>query len=279
MDEEVLGRELDALYGAARQDFIEERDRRVRELRGAGHRDVARGLAKARKPTVPAWAVDQLARRQPDRLDALLAAGEELRDAQRRAASGRGADALRSASRRVRELVSDLRDAAERIIAEAGGSPGSHLEDVERTLFTGAVSPTHHDALRRGVLDRPLEGAGFGGVEGLLVAPPPAESGRGDEPADDVAADEEARAAEERRREEQRRRRTERRRLERHQHDLERSGRDQERRVERAAETAGQLRARADAAEEAAGEERAELERIRDELARVQDELDALDDG
>lgn len=264
MDDELLAHHLDALYGAAREDFVDERDRRVRELRDADRRDTSRVLAKARKPTVPAWAVDQLARREADRVAELVAAGQELRDAQRRAASGRGGDALKAASRRIRDQVSDLRRAAADIISASGASPASHLEDVERTLFTAAVTPEHHDALRRGILDRPLEGAGFGGVEGLLVAPAPAGDGDAD--------------AEERRSEEERRRTAERRRLRRQQRDLERSRDDQQGRVERAETKAQQLRARAEQAAVSLQEERDELDRVATALAGVEDELASLED-
>ncbi|MBW3619138.1 MAG: hypothetical protein KY461_02745 [Actinobacteria bacterium] len=263
MDDEVLAHHLDALYGTAREDFIDERDRRVRELRDADQREESRALGRARKPTVPAWAVDQLARREADRVAELITAGQELRDAQRRAASGRGGDALKTASRRLRDLVGDLRRAAADIISASGASPASHLEDVERTLFTAAVSPEHHEELRRGVLDRPLEGAGFGGVEGLLVAPAPA-------PADED--DEAARAEEERRRTLQRRR------LRRQHRDLERSRDDQLTRVERAGTKAEQLRARADRAEADLRAEREELDRITTALAAVEAELGTSED-
>lgn len=271
MDDDLLADHLQELYGAAREDFIEERDRRVRQLRDDGHREESQALGKARKPTVPAWAVDQLARRERDRIDELLAAGQDLRDAQRRASSGRGADGLRTATRRLRDLVSDLRGTAADVISAAGASPSSHLEDVERTLFTGAVTPAHHEALRRGTLDRPLEGAGFGGVEGLLVAPPVEDDDTG------ASGDDEGRQREEeRRREEERQRKAARRRLERQRRDLQRSLADQEGRAERARDKAEQLRARAEAAEAAQAEEEAERERIAAELATVEEELASL---
>lgn len=285
MDEDRLASERDAIYGLPLDRFVEERDRRAKALRADDLREEAAVLAKARKPTVPAWAVDQLARREPQQLDRLLRAGEDLRDAQRRAASGRGAGELRDATRTVRDVVSDLRRRADAILSDAGSSSAAHLEDVERTLFTAAVTPEHHDALRRGVLERPLEGAGFGGVEGLLVLP-----GVDDDAGDDRGPDDAAPAgsqaedgteadAEARRREEEHRREQERRRLGRHESDLERSHRDQARRAERADAEAEKLRARADEAEEKAAREREEAQRIAAELDEVRRELAALDTG
>lgn len=280
MDDDRLASEQDAIYGLPLDEFVEERDRRAKALRADGLREEAAALKGARKPTVPAWAVDRLARERPDEVGRLLDAGQELRDAQRRAASGRGAADLKTATRTLRDVVSDLRRRADAILSDAGSSSAAHLEDVERTLFTAAVTPEHHEAVRRGVLERPLEGAGFGGVEGLVMLP--AEGAPTDDAGDggaDSADDDAEAAAEERRREEQRRREQERRRLERQAADLERSHRDQRRRAERAAVKAEELRARADDATTAAEEAKHEAERIASELDAVREELEELSRG
>lgn len=279
MDESVLNGALDALYGGARDDFVAERDRRVKELKAAGQRGEAQALKVARKPTVPAWAVDQLARRRPDAIARLLDVGQRLRNAQRRATSGRGADELRTGTQELRALVRDLTGDAADILTRVGTSPATHTDDIERTLFTAAVTPEHHDTLRRGIFDRPLAAAGFGGVEGLLVAPPPA-GDDGQQPTGqrrDAGHTTDARgeqADEQRRREEERRRAQERRRLERQQRDLESSRADQQRRVDRAEDKTAQLRGRLERAETVADEERDELGRIEAEMSAVAEQLD-----
>lgn len=282
MDDDRLASHVDAIYGLPLDEFIDERDRRVKELRAEGLREEAAALAKARKPTLPAWAVDQLAHRDPDAVGRLLEAGDALREAQRRAASGRGADRLRTATRELRDVVSDLRRRADGILSEAGSSSAAHLQDVERTLSAAAVTPGHHDEVRRGVLDRPLEGAGFGGVGGLTLVPPPAD----EEPAEEGPADGDAgtedrtdtgHAATDRQQEEERRREQARARLRREERDLERSHEAQVKRADRAAVKADRLRARADEAASAAAEERAEAERIAAALADVREELRGLE--
>lgn len=179
MDEQVLASHVDAIHGLALDAFTAERDRRVKALRAEGYKQEAAALKQHRKPTVPAWAVDQLVRAAPDEVEHLLDAAEELRSAQHRAASGRGAQGLREANRRVRELVGELRERAAELLAAAGTRPDAHLDEVEQTLFAAAVDPERHDLLRRGIFSTVLPGPGFDGLGfgglgfGLAALPDP----------------------------------------------------------------------------------------------------------
>jgi hypothetical protein len=261
MDESLLHDEVDRLYAAPRDAFIDERDRRAKALREDGKRDEAAALEKRRKPTVPAWAVDQLPRRHPEQVDALIGAAADLREAQR-GAGGDGQPGLRDAADDFRDRVAALRHRAEVVIAEAGSAPPTHIDDVERTLTAAAADPEHHDTLRRGIFERPLPASGFGAAGGLGVATSSASQ-----------SDPEAAAAE---REERRRRRERRQRLERDRRNLESSRERQQRSAERAEEKADRLRERADQAAREASDEARTLERIDAELADVVDELDRL---
>src|ERR671914_2647188 len=82
--EEAAGR----LYGLPLEDFTRERDATARELRKAKERDAAATVAKLPKPSQAAWAANHLARERRDLVDALLAAGDALREAQDAALSG-----------------------------------------------------------------------------------------------------------------------------------------------------------------------------------------------
>ena len=67
------------------------------------------------KPTVAAWTVNQLARRDAAAVETLLSAGETLRSVQGRLLGGEDAsDALRDATGQEREAVRGLTDSAER---------------------------------------------------------------------------------------------------------------------------------------------------------------------
>ena len=78
------------------------------------------------KPSVPAWTINQLARRQKKEVQALLTTGTRLRKAQERALAGGGADALNAAQAEERESVRDLMRRAVEILEEAGTAGNPH---------------------------------------------------------------------------------------------------------------------------------------------------------
>src|SRR5206468_2630741 len=119
MAEEKL---LDRLYGSPLEGFVAARDEAARKLRQDGHADVARQVTELRKPTVSAWAVNQLARRHAERLAELLDRGERLRTAHRAAVAGRGASGLAAAGRAERQVVAELVRLAARELEAAGRS-------------------------------------------------------------------------------------------------------------------------------------------------------------
>src|SRR5918992_3980472 len=72
---------VDRLHAAPLEEFVAERKRLAKELRGAGEREAAAELAKLPKPTPPAWALNHLAREAPAAVSAWLDAVAELREA------------------------------------------------------------------------------------------------------------------------------------------------------------------------------------------------------
>ncbi|HVE92785.1 MAG TPA: hypothetical protein VNE62_10895, partial [Actinomycetota bacterium] len=100
---------LDELYGVRPDEFVTVRDRLAKELRAAGDKERAAGVKALRRPTPSAWAVNQLARSHPHELKEAVEAGDRLRLAQRRAASGAEAKGYREATserdRAVQKLV------------------------------------------------------------------------------------------------------------------------------------------------------------------------------
>jgi hypothetical protein len=128
---------------------------------------------KLRKPTVAAWVVNTLVRREPELLDQLLSLGAELAAAQ----SGRDAAALRALGEQRRQLVAAVTEQAVRHVGREV-SAGIY-EEVQATLEAALADPPSAEAVRSGNLVRSLSFAGFGGVdlEGAVatpvVAPPP----------------------------------------------------------------------------------------------------------
>lgn len=166
--------DISALYREPPEAFVEARDALVKRLRDEGHGPEAARVKGLKKPTVPAWAVDQLASRDPDGLEELLEAGAELRRAQRQALSGKNPDALRDATEARRSAVARLTSAAIAALRAAGRSEGPHVDEIAATLEAASIDPGAGERLRAGTLDRPLSAAaGFEDIVGLRSVPSP----------------------------------------------------------------------------------------------------------
>lgn len=153
---------LEELYGAPLNEFTQRRNALAKKLVEQGRREEAESVRKLKKPRLPAWAINQLARRAKDLVDRFLEAGQRIEDAG-------SADAMRLATQERHALAQDLVRRAERILSEAGQSTSSAtLHQVSQSLY-GTTSAEERDRLRRGILTDPLEGAGFG--EALETSP------------------------------------------------------------------------------------------------------------
>ncbi len=73
--------DVDGLFAAGPEEFVARRQALVKLLKASGDRERAAEVAALRRPTVAAWAVNQLARRHPDELRHLLDLGRELEEA------------------------------------------------------------------------------------------------------------------------------------------------------------------------------------------------------
>src|SRR5947207_15901983 len=72
-----VDREIDKLYGLSPEEFTAARDGLAKELKAAGDQSGATSVKALRRPTVAAWAVNQVVRREPKGADGLLEAGDE----------------------------------------------------------------------------------------------------------------------------------------------------------------------------------------------------------
>jgi hypothetical protein len=146
------------LYGLPLEEFTKARDALAKEARQAGDKEAADEIKALRKPPVSAWAVNQLARRHPQELKALVKAGEGLRRAQRAAVGGGGPDALRDATRAHRERLEELTSIARHDL----GAESATLQRVVQNLRTASVDKEASKALLAGSLTGDLEQSGFG---------------------------------------------------------------------------------------------------------------------
>src|SRR5688500_20280489 len=104
---------LDRLYGLPLGEFTQARDQLAAELRGSGNRDAAARVKKLRRPSVAAWAVNQLVRHHRSEVQGLLSVGGDARTGQREALSGGGAEGIRENTTRRRRVVDRLLGSAE----------------------------------------------------------------------------------------------------------------------------------------------------------------------
>ena len=152
------------LYGLPLERFIAERNTLAKELRTEGSRDDAARVAAMRKPSLAAWAVNQLVRTQRRAVSALFDAGDALAKAQSDLLAGRGeARALREAGQRERASVAKLVEAASGLLTAEGHelSP-SILERVSETLHAAALDKRARARIEDGCLHRELRHIGLG---------------------------------------------------------------------------------------------------------------------
>jgi len=107
---------LDELYGVDPSEFVGARKRLSGSLRAAGNKDAAKGLQAARRPSTSAWALNQVARHQPQVVESLLDASRALFAAQTRGSNK--PDVLREAIRTHREAIDATADAALAVLGD-----------------------------------------------------------------------------------------------------------------------------------------------------------------
>jgi len=73
--------DIDALYALPLDEFTRARDDLAKALRAQGDKDAASTVKALRKPSVPAWALNQVARQNPELIAELLRAGTQVHDA------------------------------------------------------------------------------------------------------------------------------------------------------------------------------------------------------
>jgi hypothetical protein len=170
------------LYGLPLEQFTDRRNALARELRGEGRRDEAVAVSKLRKPSVAAWAVNQLIRTQQREVNALFQAGDALRQAQADLLAGRNdRSSLRAAMDAERTMVERLTEAARGLLnADGHELTAATLEHVTETLHAAALDDDARDEVRGGCLERELRHVGLGAMQSA--------SGRGAKKADTRAS-------------------------------------------------------------------------------------------
>lgn len=168
---------VDALYGLPLGEFVAARNALAKELADADVR-------KLPKPSATAWALNQLARKAPEEIEALLEAGRRIAETQAGAVRGRGSESFREAVQAERMAINPLLARARKLVRGE-----TQVAKIAEGLRAAAGDPAIGEQLRAGRLSVEPTAAGFGDMGELTP--------------EDAAADAEAaRQREERKRQE-----------------------------------------------------------------------------
>ena len=159
---------IDALYQLPLTEFTPARNALATRLRKAGQTGEADEVRSLVKPSIPAWAVNQVYWKHRATFDRLLAAGDRLRHAQSSTLAGKSGD-VRGALDAVRETLSELSRLAADALETAGhnATPGA-MRAVTATLEALSAYGTIADAPRAGRLVDEVDPPGFETLAALV---------------------------------------------------------------------------------------------------------------
>jgi hypothetical protein len=165
--------ELDRLYALPLDEFTAARNDLARRLTKAGRVDAAAEVKKLAKPSVAVWTANQLARREPGEVRALLRSAEELRKEQERVLGGKGVSDLQDRLAEQRRAVRALARLGRDVLADEGRSASDAIvERIAKTLDAAALDEGARFQLRAGRLTEELEPPGFEALAGMTPARP-----------------------------------------------------------------------------------------------------------
>jgi hypothetical protein len=157
---EALLELADGLYALPLGRFTPERDARAKAAKG--DKDLVAAIRTLRKPSVAAWVVNLLVRREAGQVEQVLAVGAALRGAQ----EGMDGAELRALTRQRRQLTSAVTGQARSLAAEEGVRVTQSVADeVEATLTAAMLDAEAARAVRSGLLVRSLTATGVDAVD------------------------------------------------------------------------------------------------------------------
>lgn len=159
VEQSPLDRIGDELYAGPPEEFVATRTDRAKQARSNGDRALATAIAALRRPSRSAWMVNQLARREPDGLTALLDLGQALRQAQEELS---GPDLRRLSAERHRAVDALTRQAVALAAAQGSNATEAIRREIGRTLQAALADPSTATLVRAGRLSQPADYSGFG---------------------------------------------------------------------------------------------------------------------
>jgi hypothetical protein len=159
----ALDDDIDRLYSLPLEEFTAARNKLAAALKKGGEQEAAEQVKSLRKPSLSAWAVNQLARKERMQVRSLVTSAERLRKAQAGLLRGGEAEELRASVERQREVVGALVKRAKELLRE-GGHPTTDatLERIRDTFTAVASDEEGGQLVQEGRLETDLDPAGFG---------------------------------------------------------------------------------------------------------------------
>jgi hypothetical protein len=160
--------DIDALFQLPPAEFTAARNVLAGKLKKAGKEEEADRVKALPKPSLPAWAVNQLYWRHRKAFDLLIDAGERFRKAQGAQLSGKNAD-LRGPLDARREALSELTRLAASVLKQAGHNATPDVtRRVTTTLEALATYGAHPGAPPAGRLTDDIDPPGFEALAALV---------------------------------------------------------------------------------------------------------------
>src|SRR5882724_5113566 len=153
--------ELEALFRLPVAEFTAARNTLAAQLKKGGRRDESDRVKALAKPSITAWAVNQLYWQHREAFDRLIATGQRFRKAQTSGRPGKVAD--------MREALEHLSDLATALLRDAGSSPTPEtIHRITTTLEAMSAYASFPDAQRPGRLTRDVDPPGFESFASLV---------------------------------------------------------------------------------------------------------------
>lgn len=160
--------DLDALFRLPVAEFTAARNALATQLKKGGRRDEADREKALAKPSITAWAVNQLYWQHREAFDSLIATGQRFRQAQTSGRAGKVAD-MREALDARREALSHLSDLATALLRDAGHNPTPEtIHRISTTLEAMSAYASFPDDARPGRLTRDVDPPGFESFASLI---------------------------------------------------------------------------------------------------------------
>jgi hypothetical protein len=164
-----LDEDVDSLFKLPLAEFTGARNALAARLKQAGRGNDANLVKALAKPSISAWAVNQLYWNHREPFDGLLAAGERIRQGQGSGRARKVTD-MRGSLETRRKALSHLSDLATSLLIDAGHSPTSDtIRRITTTLEALSAHASLSDGPTPGRLAQDVDPPGFESLASLML--------------------------------------------------------------------------------------------------------------